>query len=135
MKYFLKKVIFGIVLAGVMLPSFAKSPKVGSSLNGGVFIYRNYIEGGYWVDWVAFPRTVHKKLPTNKGIYLAFSAEGKDTFTGNVTINCKNGESNWENGSYNYQDLTSEASIKEIIPDPVIKNSIRQFCKNGKRHK
>ncbi len=123
------KTICGILLTVATSVSFADMPKIGASINGGTFVYRDDIEGVYWVDWIAYPLMDKKTLKSSDSIHLTLVAEGKNTFVGNGNIYCSSGESDWESGNNNGSIATNENEIKEYIPKEVIKNSINQFCK------
>jgi len=128
----LKKSIFSLVLIGISLQVFAATPKVGSSSNGGTFVYRENIEGGYFVDWVAYLLMGKKELSTTDTVHLTLTGEGKNTFIGNVIIYCKVGEAEWETGRHDGLIEPDETKINTLVPKEVINNSIRQFCKKAK---
>ena len=56
--------------------------------------------------------------------------EGKTAeFIGNLRINCGNGKHNWQSASNNSEFLTNEEQVNVIVPQQVVKNAVKLFCK------
>ena len=99
------------------------APKVGTAINGGVFLHREPVEM-YWDDWVAYPMMDRKDLPSDGQAVLAITGEGKSVnFNGILSINCVNGQNYWEAANADAPD--------EHIPVAVKNNAVSLFCKGG----
>lgn len=99
------------------------APKVGTAINGGVFLHREPVEM-YWDDWVAYPMMDRKDLPSDGQVILAINGEGKSVnFNGILSINCEDGQNYWEAANADTPD--------EHIPVAVKNNAVSLFCKGG----
>lgn len=95
-------------------------PKVGQSVNGGFFLYRERVEM-YWNDWLAYPLT-GRKGPYTGQVNLTISGEGKTTsFNGVLSINCQNGRYFWKGHIPQY-------AVDEV-PNAVYKSAVSLFCR------
>lgn len=125
---------FTLVLIVLALPvisgvSHADQPKIGSSVDGGVFLYREPVEI-YWNDWIAFPLMANTSIPTSGQARVTVIGEGKTaTFVGNLSINCENGKHYWESAGSGSEFLTGEQEVKKIVPHSVVLNAVKLFCK------
>ncbi|SDY33903.1 hypothetical protein SAMN05421644_15116 [Allochromatium warmingii] len=117
-----------IALSTSPATSYAE-PKIGASINGGIFLYRDSIEM-YWNDWLAFPLMNKADIPTSSQARATIIGEGKTAaFIGNISINCENGQHFWESAGNGSEFLASEREAEEIVPVQAIKNSVKLFCK------
>ncbi|MDO6681223.1 hypothetical protein Q4551_02890 [Oceanobacter sp. 5_MG-2023] len=66
----------------------AAKPDIGSSFNGGDFLYREAVEM-YWNDWVGFPVMAADSGTSNRRITVVGEGKAVD-FIGNLSINCEN---------------------------------------------
>lgn len=124
----IKTVLVLLTLTAYPLISYAASPKVGSSVDGGIFLYREAVEG-YWDDWIAFPLMPKSNIPTTGQARATITGEGKTAnFIGNLSINCENGKHFWESAESDSEILTIDDQADEIVPSSVIGNAIKLFC-------
>ncbi len=124
-----RMVLVLLTLTAFPLISYAASPKVGSSVDGGIFLYREAVEGG-WDDWIAFPLMVKSEIPTSGQARATIIGDGKTaSFIGNLSINCENGKHFWESAGSFSEFLTSEEQADEIVPPSVINNAIKLLCR------
>lgn len=125
---------FNLTLAALTLSilsvaSHADEPKLGASVDGGVFLYRESVEM-YWDDWIAFPLMEKTSIPTPGQARLTLVGKGKTaTFIGNFSINCENGKHYWESAANASEFLVSEEQAEEIVPRTVVSNAVKLFCK------
>ena len=120
--------IFAMALFISSFVSHAAQPKVGASIEGGIFLYREVVEA-YWNDWIGFPVMTKTVSETNQA-RVTVVGEGKTaTFIGNLSINCKNGKHFWESAGSGSEFLSNEKQADEIVPLPVINNAIKLLCK------
>ena len=109
----------------------AHDPQIGSPVDGGVFVYREPVEK-YFNDWIVYPLMDKRNLPSTYEIRLTIIGDGKTiSFIGNVDIDCGSGRAYWLSGNNFYEILVSQTYIQSVVPVPVIKNSIRLFCKQS----
>ena len=105
------------------------TPKLGTTTNGGVYLYREHVEM-YWNDWTAYPLMDRKNLPSKNQVEALIKADGKtSTFFGVLSINCNNGKHYWEGIPSDAGDALNETNIKDVVPKKVITNAITLFCK------
>lgn len=126
--------VFIIACVFTIFATIAKAhdSKVGSPVDGGIFIYHEPVEM-YFNDWIAYPLMDKRNLPSTFEIRLTIVGEGKTiSFIGNVDINCGSGKAYWLSGNSFYEILISQAYIESVVPAQVIKNSIQLFCKQSK---
>ncbi len=125
----IRTVLVFLTLTAFPLISYAVQPRVGSIVDGGIFLHREAVEGG-WDDWIAFPLMAKSDIPTSGQARATIIGDGKTaSFIGNLSINCENGKHFWESAGSFSEFLTSEEQADEIVPDDVIKNAIRVFCR------
>jgi hypothetical protein len=109
----------------------AHDSKVGSPVDGGIFIYHEPVEK-HFNDWIVYPLMDKRNLPSTYEIRLTIIGEGKTTsFIGNVDINCGSSQAYWLSGNNYYEILASQTYIQSVVPVQVIKNSIQLFCKQS----
>ena len=117
----------------LLLPPFtthAAAPKVGTNIEGGIFLHREPIEI-YWTDWIGFPLMTKSAAATGQA-RLTVIGEGKAaSFTGVLSINCTNGKYYWETATNGIENLppSNERLINEVVPRQVIKNATRLLCR------
>lgn len=108
---------------------YAAQPKMGDSVNGGIFLYRESVEG-YWNDWVAYPLLAKSKTPTRGQADVTILGEGKTAaFIGNLSINCESGKYYWKSAGSDSEFLTHEEQANNIVPKQVIQKAVKIFCK------
>lgn len=122
--------IFTMALLASPFVSHATQPKVGASVEGGIFLYREVVEA-YWNDWIGFPVMTKTAAETHQA-RVTVVGEGKTaTFIGNLSINCENGKHFWESAGSGSEFLSNEKQANEIVPRPVINNAIKLLCKRA----
>ncbi len=125
----IRTVLILLALLAFPLISYAVPPKVGSIVDGGIFLHRESIEM-YWDDWIAFPLMAKSDIPTSGQARATIIGDGKTaSFIGNLSINCENGKHFWESAGSFSEFLTREEQADEIVPYDVITNAIRVFCR------
>ena len=68
-----------------------------------------------------------KQLPSQ--VQITVKSEGKTKgFKGELILNCKNGKYDWKN-TENFSEPVPRKDVDGIVPNTVIKNSIKLFCK------
>lgn len=122
--------IFASTIIAASFVALAEQPKVGSSLEGGKYLFREAVEG-YWNDWIGFPVMIKTASETGQS-RVTIVGEGKTaTFIGNLSINCENGKYYWESAGSASEFLTSESQTHALVPRSVISNAIKLFCKKS----
>lgn len=117
------------VLSVSFLTSVYAAPKLGASLEGGLFLYQQPVER-FKNDWIAFPLMPRDKIPTTGQADLQVKGEGKTVdFSGTLSINCGTGKYFWKNASDFGKALTQPSEISEVVPLQTLKNAYRLFCK------
>ena len=118
-----------VALSLATTSSCAAQPQLGANVEGGSFLYRQKVEM-YWNDWIAYPLMDKATLPTAGQARATVIGEGKTvSFIGNVSINCENGQYYWESAGSDSEFLTAEEQVDSIVPEPVISNAVKLFCK------
>jgi hypothetical protein len=122
--------IFAIALLTSSFTSHAAQPKIGASVEGGKFLYREAVEV-YWNDWIGFPIMTKTASETHQA-RVTVVGEGKTTtFIGNLSINCENGKHFWESAGSGSEFLSNEKQADEIVPLSAIRNAVKLFCKRA----
>lgn len=127
-----KSIVTLVALALICyLPSsYAAQPKIGDSVDGGIFLYREQVER-YWNEWVAYPLYGKDKTFRLKQARVTVIGEGKTaTFIGNLSINCESGKYFWESAGSGSRFLTTEKEADEIVPKRVIQSAAKLSCNN-----
>ena len=121
--------IFAMIFLAFPIATPAAQPKVGASIEGGIFLYGEAVEI-YWNYWIGFPVMTKSAAETHQA-RVTVVGEGKTAmFIGNLSINCENGKHFWQSaGRDSSTFLSNEKQADEIVPRPVVKNAIRLLCK------
>jgi len=121
--------VVALILSSLPGAGYAAQPKVGASVDGGTFLYREPVQI-YWNDWTAFPLMAKGSLPTSGQARATVIGKGKTVrFIGNLSINCENGKHYWESAGRGSGFLTSEQQAEEIVPQVVVRTAVKLFCK------
>lgn len=129
----MKKFFALMTATALLLPpltTHAAAPKVGTNIDGGIFLHREPIEI-YWTDWIGYPLMTKSAAATGQA-RLTVIGEGKAaSFTGVLSINCANGKYYWETATNGVENLppANERLINEVVPRQVIKNATRLLCR------
>ena len=119
-----------LVLFIFPISSHAAKPELGTPVDGGVFLYREPVDKMYWNDWIAFPLMAKTRIPTSDQARATVIGEGKTaTFIGSLSINCENGKHFWESAGSGREFLTKENQAEGIVPQSVVLNAVKLFCK------
>mgnify|MGYP001766432377 FL=1 len=127
----MKRYARGLLSGGLMamtLCTYADTPKVGSAWEDGIYLYREPIEN-YWNDWFGF-QLMNQRTKQLGQATATIIGEGKTVeFIGNLSINCGNGKHYWQSANNNSEFMTNEEQFNEIVPQQVVKNAVKLFCK------
>lgn len=107
--------------------TLGQGPKIGSRVDGGIFLYREPVEI-YWNDWILHPYA-STEGGANQGV---ISGNGKTSFfVGILSVNCSNLKSYWRSASNYNQFLPSEDAADKIVPASALKNATNFICKKN----
>lgn len=127
MKRFISAIL-SVYLAAIPFTTYAEKPKVGASVEGGIFLYWEDVEM-YWNKWFGFPIMTESTAGTSHA-RITIVGEGKSaSFIGNLSLGCQSNSFFWESAANGDMFLINGNAADKIVPKQVIDNALKQFCK------